>query len=76
VLVVDDVTTTGGTLARLVDLVLQNGAEVVGVGLIATKGLVPLDLGRKTEILVRLEGMDSFEAQKCPLCEQRIPFTN
>jgi hypothetical protein len=60
----------------LIELVIQNGAEVVGVGLIATKGLAPLDLGRKTEILVRLEGMDAFEAQNCPLCEQGIPFTN
>ena len=76
VLVVDDVTTTGGTLVRLIDLVLQEGAGVIGVGLIATKGLAHLDLGRKTEILVRLEGMDAFDGQNCPLCKQGIPFTN
>ncbi|MDX2270987.1 MAG: phosphoribosyltransferase family protein [Cyanobacteriota bacterium] len=75
VLVVDDVTTTGGTAKQLLGLVRSAQGIPVGVGLIATKGLFQVDLGCRTEVLLPLEGMDAYPAQDCPLCQQGIPLT-
>ena len=75
VLLVDDITTTGGTAKELLQIVKSAGAEAVGVGLIATKGLFQVDLGCPTEVLITLEGMDAIAPENCRLCQQEIPLT-
>lgn len=72
VLVVDDITTTGGTAKQLINIIRTVGAAPVGVGLIATKGLFTIDLGCPTEVLITLEGMDAIAPEDCPLCQQGI----
>jgi orotate phosphoribosyltransferase len=74
VLVVDDITTTGGTAKQLIKIVQQAGAKPVGVGLIATKGLFNIDLGCPTHVLITLENMDAIPPETCPLCQQGIPL--
>lgn len=74
VLVVDDITTTGGTAKQLIEIVHQAGADPVGVGLIATKGLFNVDLGCPTHVLITLENMDAIPPETCPLCQQGIPL--
>ncbi len=75
VLVVDDITTTGGTAKQLINIIRAAGAEPVGVGLIATKGLFTVDLGCPTEVLITLEGMDAIAPEDCPLCQQGIEIS-
>ncbi|MEO1523387.1 MAG: hypothetical protein AAFU78_21785 [Cyanobacteria bacterium J06633_2] len=75
VLVVDDITTTGGTAKQLLNIVRTAGAHPVGVSLIATKGLFNVDLGCPTKVLMTLEGMDAVSPNDCPLCHQKIPLT-
>jgi len=75
VLVIDDITTTGGTAKQLIALIETAHARPVGVGLIATKGLFKVDLGYPTEVLITLEGMDAFPSKNCDLCEQKVPLT-
>lgn len=75
VLVVDDITTTGGTARHLLDVVRSNGGTPVGVGLLATKGLFAVDLGVETHVLVTLEGMDAHRPEECPGCDAGEPFT-
>ncbi len=75
VLIVDDVTTTGGTIKQLLAIVDQAEAQVVGVGIIATKGLVELAFGCRTEVLTQLTGLDATDPSECQLCQQGVPFT-
>lgn len=76
VLVVDDITTTGGTAKQLLEIVRLANAEPVGVGLVATKGLFNVDLSCPTEVLITLEGMDAISPESCPLCQQAVPLIN
>lgn len=75
VLIVDDITTTGGTAKKLINIVQAAQAEVIGVGLIATKGLFEVDLGCPTKVLITLQGMDAIAPEDCPLCKQGVPLT-
>jgi orotate phosphoribosyltransferase len=75
VLVVDDVTTTGGTIWKMLDLVRQEGAQPAGIGLVATKGPLADDFGVPIEVLVELEGMETHLPQDCPLCKKNVPLT-
>lgn len=75
VLIVDDITTTGGTAKQLIEIVKQAEAKAVGVGLIATKGLFEVDLGCPTEVIMTLQGMDAIAPESCPLCQQDIPLS-
>lgn len=75
VLIVDDVTTTGGTAKKLIEIVKAAQAEPVGVGLIATKGLFQVDLSCPVEVLISLQNMDAIAPDACPLCRQGIPLT-
>lgn len=75
VLIVDDVTTTGGTAKQLIQIVKAAQAEPVGVGLIATKGLFQVDLSCPVEVLIALQNMDAIAPDVCPLCRQGIPLT-
>lgn len=75
VLIVDDVTTTGGTAKQLIQIVKAAQAEPISVGLIATKGLFQVDLSCPVEVLISLQNMDAIAPDQCPLCEQGVPLT-
>jgi orotate phosphoribosyltransferase len=74
VLVVEDVVTTGGSVAEVVDLVRAAGAEVVGVAALIDRG------GEKAfdapyRPLLELQ-VDSWEPSACALCEAEEPLTS
>ncbi|MEM9907361.1 MAG: orotate phosphoribosyltransferase [Cyanobacteria bacterium P01_D01_bin.44] len=75
VLIVDDITTTGGTAKQLIKIVQAAGAVPISVGLIATKGLFEVDLACPTKVLLTLTGMDAIAPENCPLCQQGIPLS-
>lgn len=75
VLVVDDVTTTGGTAHHLIQVIRRNGGTPVGVALLATKALFDVDLGVETDVLVTLAGMDAHSPERCPGCAAGEPLT-
>ncbi len=75
ILIVDDITTTGGTAKQLVQIVRSAGAIPIGVGLVATKGIFSVDLGCRTEVLLPLSGMDAVDPEACSLCQQGIPLS-
>lgn len=76
VLLVDDVTSTGGTLQNLKQLAETHEGICVGIGLMATKGWSNPDLGCKTVILTALEEMFFFVPNECPLCREGIEISN
>lgn len=75
VLIVDDITTTGGTARHLLDVARSSGGTPIGVALLATKGLFDVELGVETEVLVTLDGMDAYDPAECPGCKAGEPVS-
>ena len=75
VLVVEDVVTTGGSAAEVVDLVTGSGARCVGIGTLIDRvdASRPADLGAPLKALARLEAR-SWEEGECPLCADGVPL--
>ena len=74
VLVVEDLTTTGGSIKKVVSAVEAAGAHVVGVGVLCNRGDVTAEMvgAPRLESLVQIE-LDSWEAEGCALCVRAIP---
>ncbi len=72
ILVVEDVTTTGGSVREVVDAMNHAGATVIGVGAIIDRsgGRAHFDVPFRP--LVRLE-VGTFSQAECPLCRQGLP---
>jgi orotate phosphoribosyltransferase len=74
VLVVEDVVTTGGSVAELVALVEAAGGVVVGVVSLIDRG-GDKAFGGMFEPLLRLK-VDSWHADACALCASGKPLTS
>lgn len=75
VLVVEDLTTTGGSIKKVVETVRRAGGEVVGAIAIVNRGSVTeKDVGNPAEFqaLVTLD-LESWDPDECELCEKGIP---
>jgi orotate phosphoribosyltransferase len=75
-LVVEDLTTTGGSLKKVVEVARETGADVVAAVVICNRGDVEKkDVGEPPEFvsLVKLE-LDSWSEGECELCERNIPI--
>ena len=73
VVVVEDVATTGGSVREVLDAVSAAGGCVVGVGVLVDRSARGLELGVRTECLLRLP-LTSYAAEECPLCAQGVPL--
>jgi orotate phosphoribosyltransferase len=73
VLVVDDVLTTGGSVRRVLTLLEEAGAEVVGVGFLIDRTNGAVDFGVPFYACHRME-VESFAPEDCPLCRQGLPL--
>jgi orotate phosphoribosyltransferase len=74
VLVVEDVTTTGGSVREVIEYVRECGAHVVGAGVLVDRSGGAAGLGTRTESLVKLPAV-SYSPEECPLCGKGVPFT-
>ena len=74
VLVVEDVVTTGGSVAEVIDLVSEAGGIPVGVVALVDRG-GPKAFERPLWPLLRLE-VEAWEPRDCGLCADRIPVTS
>jgi orotate phosphoribosyltransferase len=72
VLVLEDVVTTGGSVMEVINLVMQMGAKVVGVGAVVDRSGGKADFGVPFKALIYLEA-EAFNQEECPLCRQGIP---
>jgi len=74
-LIVEDVITTGGSAAEVVQLVKSSGATPIGIGALLDR-VDPVrskDLGAPLEALVALD-VASWEQADCPLCAKGEPI--
>lgn len=76
VLVVDDILTTGTSIQHTVDAVKRAGGSPIGVSAICNRGRVTkekLDVPKLCSLIdMALE--DTWDADNCPLCRDRIPI--
>lgn len=73
VLVVDDILTTGGSVAKTIELVREASAELVGVGVLADRSGEKIDLGAPLAALLTLQ-IPRYDPADCPLCRAGIPL--
>lgn len=73
VLVVEDVTTTGGSARQVVELVRKLGAEPVAVGAIIDRSGGKADFDIPFVSLIQMN-LQTYKPEDCPLCKQGMPL--
>jgi len=69
VLVVEDVTTTGGSVREVMQVAQERQGQVVGVGAILNRSPGQIDLGVPLHTLALLQ-LQNYQPDVCPLCQQ------
>ncbi len=69
VLVVEDVITTGGSVKEVIEVVKEQGGEIVGVGVLVDRSNGKIDFGYPLVSVLSME-VKSYEADTCPLCAE------
>lgn len=72
VIVVEDVVTKGGRVQETIDIVRQNGGEVIAVGALVDRSEGKVNFGVRLESLLRLR-VETFEPASCPMCKEGSP---
>ncbi len=73
VLVVEDVITTGGSVAEVIEVVENAGAEVIGVASVVDRSNGEVKLAERQFSIVTLD-VKNYQPENCPLCRQHIPL--
>lgn len=77
IFIAEDITTTGGSAKKVVDLIkkLGYGANIVAVGALCNRGGVKAkNIGVANFFALANIDLKSWEPNECPLCAQRIPM--
>jgi len=69
VLVVEDVTTTGGSVREIMRVAQERQGRIVGVGAILNRSPGQIDLGVPLHALALLQ-IQNYQPDTCPLCQQ------
>ncbi len=69
VLIVEDVITTGGSVKEVIDIVEEQGGEVVGVAVLVDRTAGKVDFGSKFVSGIS-EELVSYSSEDCPLCKE------
>ena len=72
VLVVEDVITKGGRVQETIDIVRQNGGNVVSVGVLVDRSDGGVNFGTPVVSLLKLQ-IETFAPASCPLCKAGQP---
>jgi len=71
VLVAEDVMTTGGSAAEIVEIVEKAGAVVVGVVALVDRGGAKRFAGRRVATVLQAD-VPTYKPEECPLCKQGV----
>lgn len=76
VLVVDDSTTTGGSVKKVTEAVRAAGGSVVGLGVLCNRGGITKEAAGNVPKLVALLNLNfpTHDAAECPLCKAGVPI--
>ncbi|MCK8825318.1 orotate phosphoribosyltransferase [Fuchsiella alkaliacetigena] len=73
VLLVEDVTTTGGSVREVIEVVERYGGDLVGVGILVDRSGGEVDFGVQKEALLTME-VETYSPEDCPLCAAGVPI--
>ena len=74
VLVVEDVITTGGSVKEVIDIVNEQGGQLVGVAVLVDRTGGKIDFGTKFVSGIS-EPLMSYDADDCPICKEgKLPL--
>jgi orotate phosphoribosyltransferase len=75
VLVVEDVLTTGGSLAHVIETVRAAGGDVVGAAALCNRGgITAAQVGTPPVLFSLVEvSLDSWDEDECPMCRDGVP---
>ena len=74
-LVVEDVTTTGGSVKKVIDIVEEYGGKPVGVGVLVDRTAGKIEYPVPAASVVQLQ-VESYLKEECPLCQEGVPLTD
>ncbi len=74
ILLVEDVSTTGGSIKESIETLHAHDARVVQVGILVDRTGGELELGVPYRALLTVKA-ESWKADDCPLCRQGIPIS-
>lgn len=76
VLVIEDLTTTGGSVKKVIESIKKAGGKILAVGVMINRD--PKNVNAKTIgfpfFSLGILKADAFDKDKCPLCEKKIPI--
>jgi orotate phosphoribosyltransferase len=73
VLVIEDVITTGGSVAEVIALIKSAGATLVGVGSVVDRSNGRVRLADEQFSVLSMEVV-SYTPEECPLCRENVPI--
>lgn len=76
ILLAEDVLTTGGSIKKVVGVVRDIGANIIGVAALCNRGNITAgDIGNvpKLDALLAV-ALDAWEETDCPMCKRRTPI--
>lgn len=74
VVIVEDITTTGGSIKKCMDHLHNRGAEVIGVGCIVNRNPSNISFDVPFYSLAEIQ-LASWQPEECPLCRRNEPIT-
>ena len=72
VLSVEDVVTTGGSLKEIIQLAIEKGCNIIGIGSLVDRSGGKVQFDVKKVSLLTLE-IKNYPKESCPLCKKGIP---
>lgn len=72
-IVVEDVVTTGGSVKEVIELIKNEGGEVVAVASLVDRSGKKADFGVPFYSLLPVS-IESYESDNCPICKKGIPL--
>jgi orotate phosphoribosyltransferase len=76
VLIVEDITTTGGSVKKVLDSVRGAGGNIIAVSTMVNRnpdGVNSQSLGVRFSALCTLKA-EAYKPEECPLCERKVPI--
>lgn len=73
VLIVEDVTTTGGSVKKCITHIQERGGIVVGVGCIVNRNPKEVQFSVPFRALAEIQ-FESWDPEQCPLCKEGTPL--
>ena len=76
VIIIEDITTTGGSILEVIEVLKSYNVEIVAIGLIVDRsnGKVKEEFNGVPLVALLTLDISTYEADECPLCKNSVPL--